>query len=132
MTELDIWATFGANQSAAGSHFIAIAFLVWVGLRVSNNIRNSDEANIVMKLAGTGFCLSVAYFSAFNMGWYEWNANGTAAALSSLESISLGAQTFVTGMNPGADFNLRPSFIQGIFLASILVMQMGQIWMPKK
>jgi len=136
MTELDIWATFGANQSAAGSHFIAIAFLVWVGLRVSNNIRNSDEANIVMKLAGTGFCLSVAYFCAFNMGWYEWNANGTAAALSYLAStdiaISPGAQTFVAGMNLGADFNLKPDLMQGIFLASILVMQMGQIWMPKK
>jgi len=35
-------------------------------------------------------------------------------------------------MNLGADFNLKPDLMQGIFLASILVMQMGQIWMPKK
>ncbi|HIG66487.1 MAG TPA: hypothetical protein EYQ44_01440 [Porticoccaceae bacterium] len=89
-----------------------------------------------MKLAGTGFCLSVAYFCAFNTGWYEWNANGAAAAFSYLAStniaISQGAQTFVANMNPGADFNLKPDLMQGIFLISMLVMQMGQIWMPKK
>jgi|TARA_B110000967_G_C18322792_1_gene288323 hypothetical protein len=136
MTELDIWTTFNISQSAAGAHFIGVAFLIWVGLRVSNNIRNSDEANLIMKLAGTGFCVSVAFFCAMNTGWYEWNMNGAAAGLQYLSStdvpISPGAEKFIANANPGADFNLIPDLMQGVFLASVLVMQMGQIWMPKK
>ena len=136
MTELDIWTTFNISQSAAGAHFIGVAFLIWVGLRVSNNIRNSEEANLIMKLAGTGFCVSVVFFCAMNGGWYEWNMNGAAAGLQYLAStdvpISPGAATFVANANPGAEFNLIPNLMQGVFLASVLVMQRGQMWMPKK
>ena len=46
MTELDIWQTFNAGQTAAGAHFIGVAFLAWVGLRVSLNIRNNDEQKV--------------------------------------------------------------------------------------
>lgn len=62
--------------------------------------------------------------------------NGAAAGLQNLAStdvpISPGAATFVANANPGAEFNLIPNLMQGVFLASVLVMQMGQIWMPKK
>ena len=33
MNELDIWTTFNISQSAAGAHFIGVAFLIWVGLK---------------------------------------------------------------------------------------------------
>jgi hypothetical protein len=35
-------------------------------------------------------------------------------------------------MNPGADFNIKPDLAQGVFIVSLLVMQLGAIWMPKK
>ena len=73
MTELDIWQTYNMGQTAAGAQFIAVAFLAWVALRVSLSIRNTEDSNLLLKLAGTGFCLSVAYFIAINTGWYEWN-----------------------------------------------------------
>ena len=136
MTELDIWQTFNMGQAAAGAHFIGVAFLAWVALRVSLNIRNNDEANLLLKVAGTGFCLSVAYFIAFNTGWYEWNRNSIAAGLAQLQSmdvtISPVAEKFVANMSPGADFNIKPDLAQGVFIVSLLVMQLGSIWMPKK
>ena len=136
MTELDIWQTFNMGQAAAGAHFIGVAFLAWVALRVSLNIRNNDEANLLLKVAGTGFCLSVAYFIAFNTGWYEWNSNSIAAGLAQLQSmdvtISPVAEKFVANMSPGADFNIKPDLAQGVFIVSLLVMQLGSIWMPKK
>ena len=136
MTELDIWQTFNMGQAAAGAHFIGVAFLAWVALRVSLNIRNNDEANMLLKLAGTGFCLSVAYFIAFNTGWYEWNSNSIAAGLAQLQSMDVAispmAEKFVANMNPGADFNIKPDLAQGVFIVSLLVMQLGAIWMPKK
>ena len=136
MTELDIWQTFNMGQAAAGAHFIGVAFLAWVALRVSLNIRNNDEANLLLKVAGTGFCLSVAYFIAFNTGCYEWNSNSIAAGLAQLQSMDVAispvAEKFVANMNPGADFNIKPDLAQGVFIVSLLAMQLGSIWMPKK
>ena len=57
MTELDIWQTYNMGQTAAGAQFIAVAFLAWVALRVSLSIRNTEDSNLLLKLAGTGFCL---------------------------------------------------------------------------
>ena len=136
MTELDVWQTYNMGQSAAGAQFIGVAFLAWVALRVALNIRNNEDANLLLKLAGTGFCLSVAYFIAINTGWYEWNNNSIAAGLAYLQStdvaISPVAQSFVENMDPGAAFNLVPNLAQGVFIASLLIMQLGSIWLPKK
>ena len=136
MTELDIWQTFNMGQAAAGAHFIGVAFLAWVALRVSLNIRNNDEANLLLKVAGTGFCLSVAYFIAFNTGWYEWNSNSIAAGLAQLQSMDVAispmAEKFVANMNPGADFNIKPDLAQGVFIVSLSTIQLGAISTPKK
>jgi hypothetical protein len=35
-------------------------------------------------------------------------------------------------MDPGAAFNLVPNLAQGVFIASLLIMQLGSIWLPKK
>ena len=91
---------------------------------------------MLLKLAATGFCLSVAYFIAFNTGWYEWNSNSIAAGLAQLQSMDVAispmAEKFVANMNPGADFNIKPDLAQGVFIVSLLVMQLGSIWIPKK
>ena len=136
MTELDMWQTYNMGQSAAGAQFIGVAFLAWVALRVALSIRNSEDSNLITKLAGTGFCLSVAYFIAINTGWYEWNSNSIAAGLASLQAadvvISPVAQSFVENMDPGAAFNIVPNLAQGVFIGSLLIMQLGSIWLPKK
>ena len=37
-TEIMVWDVFWAGASANGAYFFGLAFLSWVGLRISNNI----------------------------------------------------------------------------------------------
>ena len=38
----------------------------------------------------------------------------------------------IANTDPGAAPSIAPNLVQGIFVASAVLMQMGQIWMPKK
>jgi len=136
MNELMMWDLYWSGATAAGTYFFGIAFLAWVGLRISNNIYNNTDSNMVVKVAGSAFCLSVAYFMLVNGAWFDWMSNGTAAGLvfvseNSEMGISPGAEAFIANSNPGADFNLIPNPVQGIFIASLLTLQLGQIWTNK-
>ena len=136
MNELMMWDLYWSGAAATGTYFFGIAFLAWVGLRISNNIYNNSDANMVVKVAGSAFCLSVAYFMLINGAWFDWMSNGTAAGLvfvseNSEMGISPGAEAFIANGNPGADFNLMPNPVQGIFIASLLTLQLGQIWTNK-
>ena len=131
MTELEIWTTFWIGVAGNGIYFVGLAFLTWVGLRVGNNIRNSEDSNMVIKIAGSAFCLTIAFFMLMNGAWMEWHANGVAGALSSLAAVGEGSQEFIANANPGAKFDLMPELPQAIFLLSVLTLQLGLIWSPK-
>lgn len=91
---------------------------------------------MVVKVAGTAFCLSVSYFMLVNGAWFEWMSNGTAAGLAfvaenSEMGISPGAEAFIANSNPGAGFSLMPNPVQAVFILSLLTLQLGQIWTNK-
>ena len=136
MTELDIWQTFQMSMTASGTFFFGCAFLIWVGFRVSMNIRNSGESNLLMKIIGSLFCLCTVWFMAVNVSFTAWNINSIAGGLQYLAStevvISDTAQDFIASANPGAPYSIAPNAIQGLFLACVLLMQQLQIWGPKK
>ena len=136
MNELMMWDLYWSGATAAGTYFFGIAFLLWVGLRISNNIYNSSDVNMVVKVAGTAFCLSVSYFMLVNGAWFEWMSNGTAAGLAfvaenSEMGISPGAEAFIAHSNPGAGFSLMPNPVRAVFLLSLLTLQLEQIWTNK-
>ncbi len=136
MTELEIWKTMYTGNISSAMYFLAIAFLIWVSFRVAISIRTNPESNLFTQVVGTAFCLSTAYFALFNMAMSEWNINAAAAAFAWLAStdvaISPNAQMIIANTDPGAAPSIAPNLVQGIFVASAVLMQMGQIWMPKK
>ena len=136
MNELDIWQTMYTGNIGNATYFLGIAFLLWVSFRMAINIRTNPESNLFIRLVGTAFCLSIAYFMLFNMAMSEWNINAAAAAFSWLAStdvaISPNAQMIIANTEPGAAPSIMPNLVQGICVASAVLMQMGQIWMPKK
>lgn len=136
MTELEIWKTMYTGNISSAMYFLAIAFLIWVSFRVAISIRTNPESNLFAQVVGTAFCLSTAYFALFNMAMSEWNINAAAAAFAWLSStdvaISPNAQMIIANTDPGAAPSIAPNLVQGIFVASAVLMQMGQIWMPKK
>ena len=135
-TEIMVWDVFWAGASANGAYFFGLAFLSWVGLRISNNIYNNADSNMVVKVAGSAFCLSVAWFMLGNFAWAEWHSNGVASALTFFAEnaeggISSGAQEYVSNSEPGKAFNMVPDVVGGVFIASLLTLQLGQIWTNK-
>ena len=97
---------------------------------------NSTDKNIIGKITASVFVLTVATFYLFNNALVEWNINQVAAGLSMLkettEGISPGGQVIIDANDPGAPFSLIPNAVAGLFLASVLVMQLSGIWMTKK
>ena len=68
-TELDLWYLLQISNMANGIQFLGIAFLAWVGLRISTGIYNNADSNMLVKISGSVFCLIVAYFMLFNFGF---------------------------------------------------------------
>ena len=84
MTELDLWNHLWMASGGQGAWFLALGFLSWVGLRAGQNIYNNSDTPVVMKLAGTVFCLFIAQGWVYNFAFSEWNANGVANAMKSI------------------------------------------------
>ena len=88
-----------------------------------------------MKISATVFCLFVANGWITNFAFSEWNANGVANAMTSIQEegaiLSSYANELIAATDPGAAFSLMPDVIQGLFVASILIMSIGPMWVKK-
>ena len=135
-TELDLWNLLQISNMANGIQFLGIAFLAWVGLRISTGIYNNADSNMLVKISGTVFCLVVAYFMLFNFGLNAWNVTGTAAAMNALAEpltpVAEGFVAFAEANNSSEGFSIVPNLAQGLLVLSILTIQLGGIWMNKK
>ena len=134
--ELQIWSIHWTAMTALVLSLAVMLFAVWVGFRLSNGIYNSGESNIVAKIAVTVFNLCVAWFLLFWWAYMEWYTNGVANAFAELKatgtSISPNAQMHLDAGDPAAPLSILPDLVQGLFLGSILVIQLAQTWMTKK
>ena len=135
MTELDLWNHLWMASGGQGAWFLALGFLSWVGLRVGQNMHNNADTPVIMKIAGTVFCLFISNAWIYNFAFSEWNANGVANAMVSIEAmgetLSPYAAELISATEPGAGFSLMPDVLQGLFVLSILVMSVLPMWIKK-
>ena len=134
MEEINAWnyLQYAANTNA--TYLIGLAFLTWVGLRISSGVYADASASIIVRIAGSVFCLSVTWFWLTTMAVFEWNVNGVAGVFTAMQAegdISSGAQFIIANSNPGAEPSIMPNIVQGLFLLSALVIQLGGLWMKK-
>tara|TARA_B100000497_G_scaffold44800_1_gene51928 strand:- start:1811 stop:2218 length:408 start_codon:yes stop_codon:yes gene_type:complete len=134
MEEINAWnyLQYAANTNA--TYLIGLAFLTWVGLRISSGVYADASASIIVRIAGSVFCLSVTWFWLTTMAMFEWNVNGVAGVFTAMQAegdISSGAQFIIANSNPGAEPSIMPNIVQGLFLLSALVIQLGGLWMKK-
>ncbi len=136
MNELDMWNYMQNAVSTGATQGIGIAILIGLGFWISGAMYNSTDKNIIGKITASVFVLTVAMFYLFNGALVEWNVNQVAAGLAYLkettEGISPGGQVIIDANDPGAPFSLIPNLFSGLFLLSVLVMQLSGIWMTKK
>ena len=136
MNEIDMWNYMQTAVNTGATQGIGIAILIGLGFWISGAMYASKDKNIIGKITASVFVLTVAMFYLFNGALVEWNVNQVAAGLAYLkettEGISPGGQVIIEANDPGAPFSLIPNLFSGLFLLSVLVMQLSGIWMTKK
>ena len=87
------------------------------------------------KVLVTVFCLLIVFQLNFNGAAAEWVSNGVAGVFATMQAqgveISPGAVNFIAANEPGKEFNLMPNMLGGLFMVTVLGMQMFSIWMKK-
>ena len=128
MNEMAIWNGMSSAFISNAIFFAACAFLIWVGFRFTSRIYFDGDVNLFGKIFTTLFCLSIALFTLGTMVQGQNIAFGYSnafSALSEVQDISSNAENFISM----ADGKLGP--VQWIFLGSVVVMQLTQIWVKK-
>ena len=128
MNEMAIWNGMSSAFISNAIFFAACAFLIWVGFRFTSRIYYDGDVNLLGKIFTTLFCLSIALFTLGTMAQGQNIALGYSnafSALSEVQDISSHAENFISM----ADGKLGP--VQWIFLGSVVVMQLTQIWVKK-
>ena len=128
MNEMAIWNGMSSAFISNAIFFAACAFLIWVGFRFTSRIYYDGDVNLLGKIFTTLFCLSIVLFTLGTMVQGQNIALGYSnafSALSEVQDISSNAENFISM----ADGKLGP--VQWIFLGSVIVMQLTQIWVKK-
>ena len=128
MNEMAIWNSMSSAFISNAIFFAACAFLIWVGFRFTSRIYYDGDVNLLGKIFTTLFCLSIVLFTLGTMVQGQNIALGYSnafSALSEVQDISSNAENFISM----ADGKLGP--VQWIFLGSVVVMQLTQIWVKK-
>ena len=76
MEEMNVWNYLQAAGTTNAINFVGLAFLTWVGFRISSSVYNEGSTNMLVKISGTVFCLCIAWFWLFIWAIFEWNFNG--------------------------------------------------------
>ena len=128
MNEMAVWNMMSTAYISNAIFFAACAFLIWVGFRFTSRIYYEGNINVIGKVFTTLFCLSVGAFTFFTMMQGQDLAQGTAGAfsvLSETQDISSNAQSLIDSSEG------KLNLVQWVFLVSVLVMQLTQIWTKK-
>jgi hypothetical protein len=119
LTEYQVWSMFGTISISFALRSIASIIAIWLALRIANNIRASEEDNMIAKVLGTVFGVLVVY-GAF---YWQMAANGA--------TLSAGATQFVANFST-ASASGATGILLIVFDLTILGMILGSIWMAKK
>ena len=126
----DMWMLFAASMQSQAIWFAGCAFLIWVGFRFSNNIYNDTSTPVVAKVLATAFCGSVAMFTLSVFAQVGGIRSGVGEVFAALEAqgatLSEGAAMMAASVNDPA-----VNIVQWVFIGSVIVMQLIQIWMKK-
>ena len=135
MMELQGLSVFGTLSIAFALRSIGSILLIWLALRIANNIRNSEEDNMVAKVLGTGFGLLVVagayYWQAAYFGLRANTANNFKQLSENGMELSAGVQQFIANF-ASVDPVTAPGPGLILFDLIILAMILASIWMPKK
>lgn len=133
LLEYQTLSMFGTYSIAFALRAIGSVLAIWLALRVANNIRMSNDSNVISKLLGSAFGILVMYGALYwQMAYITIRAN-TANGLKAMSEggmqLSPGSEQFLA--NFATDAVSLPIPV-AVFDLVIIAMILLQIWMPKK
>ena len=135
LTEYQVWSMFGTISISFALRSIASIIAIWLALRIANNIRASEEDNMIAKVLGTVFGVLVVYGAFYwqmaYLGYRENVANGLNEMAANGATLSAGATQFVANFST-ASASGATGILLIVFDLTILGMILGSIWMAKK
>ena len=130
MSDMEMWNLLAVFMVGNATWFLAYIVAIWLGFRMTNNIYTSEDTPIAGKILVSVYCLTVSIF----MTLLTLNTNDLfrdiASGLQSVgeaQELSTTAQSFIT--EAGSVLIINP--IQAAFIASIIIMQLLQVWRRK-
>ena len=127
---MEMWNLLAVFMVGNATWFLAYVVAIWLGFRMTNNIYSGADAPVVGKILVSIYCLTVSAF----MTVLTLNTNklfrDIASGLESIgetQALSSTAEAFIT--EAGTTAIINP--IQVAFIASIIIMQLLQVWMKK-
>ena len=127
---MEMWNLLAVFMVGNATWFLAYVVAIWLGFRMTNNIYSSADAPVLGKILVSIYCLTVSAF----MTLLTLNTNqlfrDIASGLESIgetQALSSVAETFIT--EAGTTAIINP--IQVAFIASIIIMQLLQVWMKE-
>ena len=133
LVEYQTLTLFGTYSIAFALRAIGSILAIWLALRVANNIRMSDDSNMISKLLGSAFGGLVMFGALYwQMAYITVRAN-TANGLKALSEsgVQLTPDSEQVVANFATDAVSLPMPVAAFDLV-IIAMILLQIWMPKK
>lgn len=130
MSELDMWNILASFMSGNAVWFLAYVVATWLGFRMTSNIYHGGDAPVIGKILVSLYCLSVSAFMCTLMVNTNELFRDVAAGLTTIGQtgeLSVAAQAFIEQASQVPSMNP----IQMVFVASIILMQLLQVWMKK-
>lgn len=128
---MDMWNLMGIFMVSNAIYFAACAFLIWVGFRFTNNIYNTPDTIIVAKILTTVFCLSVGIFTLGNMSAGTELFKDVADVFNAMQAAGVDIGPAAVRLIEQTANAPAINLIQLLFLGSVVLMQLAQIWMKK-
>ena len=129
-----MWGFFNMGRLISAMSFIGTIIAIWLALRIANMTRASEESNIVTKILSSAFGILVlggAYTGA-SIGRANWTNTANIVSTGGVDNCANPAfcQSFLDFVGT-TEPSLMPTTGFIIFLVVILIMILGQIWLPK-
>ena len=133
LLEYQTLSMFGTYSIAFALRAIGSVLAIWLALRVANNIRMSNDSNVISKLLGSAFGILVMYGALYWQMAYITIRPNTANDLKAMSEggmqLTPGSEQFLA--NFATDAVSLPIPV-AVFDLVIIAMILLQIWMPKK
>ena len=130
MSELDTWNILAGFMSGNAVWFLAYIVATWLGFRMTSSIYTNRGAPIIGKILVSLYCLSVSAFMCTLMVNTTGLFRDVVAGLTTVGQrtvLSGAVQAFIEQASNAPLMNP----VQMVFVASIILMQLIQVWMKK-